>query len=302
MSFKEFEFISQLPKASHPFLSTGIGDDAAVFQGSFPWAISSDALAEGSHFLSEDDPYEIGQKTASVNLSDMAAMGCEPCFFILNLHVGSTWTETQKIERFMAGLLDRLKSFNVALIGGDTVRSKERGLQVSGTILGKPYGQGPILRSTAQVGDLICVTGALGGSFPKRHLVFEPKVNMAKEICQRITPHSMMDISDGLAQDLSHICRLSCVGARLELEHIPIHVDALEHHRGDCSRALQAALSDGEDFELLFTIAPEDVAKIPSELNVSVVGHICAENKLEARSNSEAPWLPLEPKGFSHDA
>jgi thiamine-monophosphate kinase len=301
-NFKEFDFISKIPRLQAPHLSLGIGDDAAVFQGQGPWSISTDALAEGQHFLSDDDPFLIGQKTASVNLSDMAAMGCQPKFFLLNLHIDDNWANPEKLSQFMQGLQSQLQKFETVLIGGDTVRNKGGGLQVSGTILGQPFCSAPILRSEAQAGDLICVTGQLGGSFPHRHLRFEPRVHLSKIICEQLQPTAMMDLSDGLAQDLMHICKASQVGARIRAQNIPVHPD-LDTQDKTQKQRLNAALSDGEDFELLFCISPNTNLKDLSDLQISVIGKITNHpDEYLIQWDQKQDHVPLEPKGFSHDA
>jgi thiamine-monophosphate kinase len=297
MSFSEFGFISKLPRPPAPGLILGIGDDAAIVQDSQPWAISTDALAEGRHFLGSDSPYDIGYKIAAVNLSDMAAMGCQPRFFLLNLHLSPDWADQAKVQELMGGLLDTLKQYNTTLIGGDTVTSCGGGLQASGTILGTPFSHKAVLRSGARSGDLIGVTGALGGSFPNRHLRFTPRVKWSQLLCTAVDVHALMDLSDGLSQDLGHICDASGVGAELDLWKIPIHRDAQGKNN-----PLDAALSDGEDFELLFTIDKKDLAKIPPEVIFTIVGRCTSDQGiLTAREHPEGEAFSLERKGFKHD-
>lgn len=297
MSFSEFGFIAQLPKCSAKGLLLGIGDDAALIQDNQVWAVSTDALAEGRHFLSSDAPELIGRKVAAVNLSDMAAMGCQPRFFLLNLHLSPDWANTEKVQAFMRGLLDLLRQYNTVLIGGDTVTSCGGGLQVSGTILGTPFHHRAILRSGAQCGDLIAVTGALGASFPHRHLSFTPRVDWSRLLCQSSQIHALMDLSDGLSQDLGHICDASGVGAELDLWKIPIHEDAMNR-----AEPLTAALSDGEDFELLFTLAEDQLNNIPREVKFSVIGRCTGQSGLiNARHQPHDPWFALERRGFKHD-
>ena len=297
MSFSEFGFISQLPKLPAKGLLLGIGDDAALIQDAQPWAVSTDALAEGRHFLSTDSPELIGRKVAAVNLSDMAAMGCQPRFFLLNLHLSPDWANTDKVQAFMRGFLNLLHQYETVLIGGDTVTSCGGGLQVSGTIMGTPFGKRAILRSGAQCGDLIAVTGALGGSFPHRHLSFTPRVDWSRQLCTSAQINALMDLSDGLSQDLGHICDASGVGAELDLWKIPIHEDA-KNNAEPCS----AALSDGEDFELLFTLPEDHLKNCPSEVQYTVIGRCTAQaGQINAHWRPNDPWFPLERKGFKHD-
>ena len=201
----------------------------------------------------------------------------------------------------MSGLQKQLERFHVTLIGGDTVRSKGGGLQLSGTILGTPFTDHPILRSGAQAGDLVCVTGALGGSFPHRHLSFTPRVHWCKKICEHLIPTAMMDLSDGLSQDIGHICDASGVGIKLELDRLPIHKDAMDQHPHDSQAQIQSALSDGEDFELLFCIRPQDRDALPNDVPITLIGQVTEDKQLLARNDERSPWVTLERRGFSHD-
>jgi thiamine-monophosphate kinase len=295
-SFSEFDFIDALPRQMGKGCSLGIGDDAALF-GSPPWAISSDALSEGRHFLNTDEPEAIGKKTAAVNISDMAAMACEPRFMLLNLHLGSSWRDASKCDAFMKGFLSELARFNVSLIGGDTVSSESEGLHCSATVIGSPMAQTPVLRSGAKVGDVIAVSGPLGGSYPKRHLQVEPRVAFAKALVSAVNVHAMMDISDGLSQDIGHILDASRVGALLDLASIPLHQDTL-----DGEDLVQSALSDGEDFELLFTLSAQAFEKASKILPLFPIGRIVSgAGQLRARVDARAPYRPLERSGFRHD-
>lgn len=292
----EFEWIRSLSSNVKNELKLGIGDDAAVFQGSSPWCISTDSLVENSHFLPEDSPEVIAQKLVRVNLSDMAAMGCQPKFFLLNLHMNASWSKA-KLEAFKSGLLSELKQWNVELIGGDTVSAKSGPLHLVGTILGQPFHQNPITRSGAKVGDLIYVTGALGGSFPKRHLQFTPRLEWSEMLCLHAYPNAMMDISDGLLQDLGHILDQSQVAARLNLDDVPIHDDLTEH-----PEALSKALSDGEDFELLFTLPPERAQQIPPQVNAHPIGVITeGQGEIFARESKSEPYRAWPRLGFEHN-
>jgi thiamine-monophosphate kinase len=294
--FSEFDFIAELPRRIGHGLQLGIGDDAAVF-GSESWAVSSDAMSEGSHFLALDDPEAVGKKLAAINFSDMAAMACEPRFILLNLHLGSDWTEKARLAALMQGFQGECERFDVILIGGDTVSTAQKGLHCSATVIGSPMGKTPVRRSGAQIGDVVAVSGPLGGSYPHRHLKVEPRLDVARKLVKMVDLHAMMDISDGLSQDLGHMLDRSGVGARLELGQIPLHRDSLE--RDD---RLAAALGDGEDFELLFTLSPEDAESVSTELEMYPIGTIVeGEGSLWGREHSGRPWQSLERCGFRHD-
>lgn len=295
--FREFDFIKSLTSKAARGLDLGIGDDAALIKASEQWAISTDSMVESSHFSSGDSPRKIAQKLVRINLSDMAAMGCEPRFFLLNLHFSKSWNLDQ-LNEFKSGLLEELKQRNLSLIGGDTVSVSEGPIHLVGTILGQPYLEKAITRSGAQEGDDIYVTGFLGGSFPNRHLSFEPRNQWSHELCLNAQPNAMMDISDGLFQDLGHILDASEVSAKIELDEIPIHSD-LKHH----PEALNKALSDGEDFELLFTLAPEKSTKIPSSVHHKKIGKvITGKGEIFAKKKADLEYIVWPRLGFEHTA
>jgi len=295
--FKEFDFIQSLPDEDAKGLLMGIGDDAAVFEGQHSWAISSDAMAEGVHFLSDDDPQAIGKKLVSVNLSDMAAMACEPRFFMLQLHLGTSWQSGDKLKKLKKGILGQLKKYGVVLIGGDTITSKEPGLQLSGTVLGSPFHFASVARSGAREGDLIVVTGKLGGSFPRRHLTFEPRLDWARRLHESVNLHALMDLSDGLAGDLRHLCRRSEVHAELDLYKLPLHPEVQSD-----PDPFNRALCDGEDYELLFTCRPEEFVRIPKDIPVTDIGRIVEgeDALIYARRNPKDSYSILEARGFEH--
>lgn len=294
--FDEFQWIHQLKSEDNPFLNTGIGDDAAIFQGEHPWAISTDTLVENVHFLSSDHPKNIAQKLVHVNISDMAAMGCQPLFFLLNLQMTPSYVG-KAIQEFKDKLLTTLNSFHISLIGGDTTSSQTGPLSLTGTILGKPFGDIAIKRSGAKDGDLICVTGKLGGSFPKRHLTFTPRLEWSRILCEQCTPNAMIDISDGLLQDLQHILDQSSLGANVDLQNIPIHEDAASN-----KNPLESALGDGEDFELLFTISQDKKEFLPKEIEFNIIGQMTSEHQSQiwGKHSEKESYLPIASNGFKH--
>lgn len=262
----EFSFIEYLRKrVPHSFkVAVGIGDDAAVLKklGSGNLVVSTDMLVEDVDFvLNKLGPEKIGRKALAVNLSDLAAMGAEPVAFVLTIgkpkHVSTRW-----LERFYDGLLKLAKQYKVDCIGGDFSGAKE--FSVSVTILGKA--RRVVSRSGAKAGDWIGVTGSLGGSILKHHYDFTPRIREGLFLAGNCFANAIIDISDGLVQDLSHLLEASRAGAVLELDKIPVSADALRMERRDRSKhakqtcpsrqALEQALSDGEDFELLFTAPP----------------------------------------------
>lgn len=279
----------------HPQVRVGIGDDAAVL-ASHPreLLVACDSILDGSHFDSKTaSPEQIGHKAIAVNLSDIAAMGGWPETALLALTVRHG-QDHEFLERLIEGMLGTCRQFGVSLVGGDT-SSWQAPLAISITIMGRPHPKtGPVLRSGARKGDLIAVTGQLGDSLSSgHHLCFTPRLAEAKLICDNLQPSSMIDISDGLASDLGHICRQSKLGACLKRSHIPV-AKTLQKLAPD--QALMRALSDGEDFELCFTLAEADLAKLQGiGLQYSIIGHMTAKPGLHWEDGK-----PIECLGFEH--
>jgi thiamine-monophosphate kinase len=191
-------------------------------------------------------------------------------------------------------------AFDTALVGGDT-NSWDGPLTISVTLLGEPTGRGPVRRDGAQVGDWLFVTGPLGGSIRGKHLDFMPRVREAQRLHDLVDLHAMIDISDGLAADLHHVLRASGCGAVLRDEAIPVTDDA--RSMTDGRSPLEHALSDGEDFELAFSVSPADGRRLVEEQPVAGVTltHV-------GECVPKGYWLeeagirrPLEPRGYVHE-
>jgi thiamine-monophosphate kinase len=211
-------------------------------------------LCEGVHFLSDEDPKLIGRKALAVNLSDIAAMGGRPTLAVLAFAIPPERGASYALD-IVRGAQSLAEEFGVQLCGGDSNRSL-RDVNVSVTLLGDAQAQGAILRSGAQVGDAIVVTGKLGASFESRkHLLFQPRVKEALFLNQNYKVHAMTDISDGLARDLGNILEASHCGAVLFADAIPVS-EILQSLSKE--EKLKRALSDGEDFELVFTMSERD--------------------------------------------
>jgi thiamine-monophosphate kinase len=223
-----------------------VGDDCAVLplDAHYDLVLTSDPLISGVHFTPGTDPEAIGWKAAARVLSDFAAMGADPQYLLINL-VAPPEQDFQTLEKIYAGVSSVRKLFNVDLVGGDLAQGPTLELHVFG--VGRvPKGKA-LLRSGAHPGDIIYVTGPLGGSFESgKHLNFMPRIKEAKWLRQTGVVRAMMDISDGLATDLRHILKASKVGADIVSEKVP-KVGTIEQ-----------SLFDGEDFELLFTVHAED--------------------------------------------
>jgi thiamine-monophosphate kinase len=223
-----------------------VGDDCAVLplDANYDLVLTSDPLISGVHFTPGTDPEQIGWKAAARVLSDFAAMGADPQYLLINL-VAPPEQDFQTLEKIYAGVTRIRELFGVDLVGGDLAQGPALELHVFG--VGRvPKGKA-LLRSGAHSGDIIYVTGPLGGSFESgKHLTFMPRIKEAKWLRQSGFVRSMMDISDGLATDLRHILKASKVGAALDSAAIP-KVGTLEQ-----------ALFDGEDFELFFTVHADE--------------------------------------------
>ncbi len=223
-----------------------VGDDCAVLplDANYDLVLTTDPLISGIHFTPDTPPEQIGWKAAARVLSDFAAMGADPQYLLINL-VAPPDENFQTLEQIYDGVSKVRKLFDVDLVGGDLAQGLNLELHVFG--VGRVPKGTALLRSAARPGDLIYVTGPLGGSFESgKHLNFMPRLKEAKWLRQSGYVHAMMDISDGLATDLRHILKASGVGADLDSANLPMF------------GTLEQALYDGEDFELLFTVSAED--------------------------------------------
>ena len=230
---------------------TGAGDDCAVVRtapgAAVDLLLTSDPVIENVHFLPETTPEQIGHKAIGRLLSDIAAMGGDPLWALIDIAAPSS-TTVERVERFYEGALAIANRHGLAIVGGDMATAREFSIHAF-AVGSTPAGQA-LLRSGARQGDLIYVTGALGGSLEGKHLAFEPRLPQGRWLRGLAT--SMIDVSDGLASDLRHLTDMSRTGAELQLDRIPI-ADAARKSAGPHT-PLEHALHDGEDFELLFTV------------------------------------------------
>jgi thiamine-monophosphate kinase len=291
---------------SHPLLHVGPGDDAAVLQLPTPagTVVTTDLLTDGVDFrLAEIDPRRAGRKALAVNLSDLAAMAAQPLAAFVSLalpRAGGGDLARQLYE----GLLPLAERYEVAIAGGDT-NSWDGPLAVSVTALGRTTGRGPLLRGGAQVGDAVVVSGDFGGSILAKHLDFEPRVNEAILLHQRYQLHAGIDVSDGLSVDLAHLAAESCCGIEIDLQHVPVSPAArqLAAESPDGPTALDRALGDGEDFELIITLPAGEAERLVREqpLNVRMtrIGRCVEQPGLWQRDPAGAR-RPLPVTGWEH--
>ncbi len=270
----------------------GIGDDTAVLplDAANDLLFTTDMTVEGTHFQKQTPPALVGRKALARNLSDIAAMGGTPTCAVVSLGVPRD-ISTAYVKRIYEGMNRLAKEFGVSIVGGDTVKSAAVVINIA--LLGTVAKNKAVLRKGAKKGDQIFVTGALGGSLKSgRHLTFTPRVREAQSLVKDFYPTAMIDISDGLAGDLGHVLKESRLGAILDEAKIPLH----------CGADLKAGLYEGEDFELLFTLAPVNARKLlgSKKNNFYLIGEINGEkNKLFLRRESGKVAL-LQQKGFVH--
>lgn len=263
----------------------GIGDDCAVLRKEKKncYLVSTDALIEGVHFdLSWHPPFLLGRKIAAVNLSDIAAMGGQPRFALLS--VAFPGTAPSWLDDFLLGFKAILKEYNTYLVGGDTVKSSND-LCINITIIGEAAGPDVLYRSSAEPGDLVLVSGCLGDAaaglalcraglvdagreqwrqLVAAHLDPQPQVELGRILSESGHVHAMMDISDGLATDLSHICTASTVGAEVFQDALPVSGELQSAAAQLQKPTLDWVLQGGEDYQLLFTVSPDHEQELRS--------------------------------------
>jgi thiamine-monophosphate kinase len=301
----EFSFIHWLRDQTpdSPRVIVGPGDDAAVLAPTGrPQLITVDMLMDGIDFhLAEVGARAAGRKAMAVNLSDIAAMAGVPTAVVVSValprHNGRAIGE----ELFL-GMREMADAFGVAIVGGDT-NSWDGPLVISVTVWGEATERGPVLRSGAKPGDWLFVTGPLGGSIHGRHLTFTPRVKEALQLHAAAELHALIDISDGLAADLNHILEESHCGAVLFADAIPISPDVLELSENSGKTALQHALGDGEDFELIAVVSPADGERLLREqpvhgIRLTKIGE-CMETGLWLEQGGVR--TKLEPTGWVHE-
>jgi thiamine-monophosphate kinase len=301
-------------------LLVGIGDDAAAWQGDATINLAkTDSLREDIHFIRGLFPWrDLGWKALAINLSDIAAMGALPRYALVSISLPGE-AEVEEITALYQGLLECAKQYGVAIIGGDTDRAPRWDITVMLLGATKTPNQTLLLRSAARPGDKVAVTGYLGSAAAcvkilKGQMEFEPeKAALLKKALFHPTPRipegqllvaqgvkAAIDISDGLVLDLGHICQSSKVGARVELEKVPVE-PVLKEKLG--SRALELALAGGEDYELLFTAPNEMMKKVNAAgCPVHIIGEITGEPGKIALVDKDGKLLELSRTGWDHFA
>jgi thiamine-monophosphate kinase len=304
----EAEFLGWLAGRliGHENLPVGPGDDAAVLQFAQQnrCVVTTDLLTDGVDFrLADAAPQRIGRKALAVNLSDLAAMAARPVAVLISLALPRDGA-LELAKELYEGLLPLAAEFGVAIAGGDT-NTWDGPLVLSVTAIGVPTEKGPLLRSGAKPGDRILVTGHFGGSILGKHFDFQPRVVEALALHSGYELHAGMDVSDGLSLDLARLAEASGCGALLDLSAIPISQDAIAlcQQSAEGQSALDHALGDGEDFELLLAVPPDSAARIiakqPLDVPLTDIGEFVAQPGLWARSGGDR-LQPLAPQGYQH--
>ena len=304
MSLSETELIQRLtenPPADSSVL-TGPGDDCAVLDWSGSKLLfKTDAIVEGIHFERDTPPEAIGRKALARALSDIAAMAGTPTHALITLGVHADM-EPSLIEAVYQGLRDCAREHHVNIVGGETTSLSQLTLSIS--LIGKA--NKPILRTGSAVGDAIFVSGELGGSLAGHHLNFDPRLKEARWLSDQDIVHAMIDLSDGLATDLRHLLS-DQTGAELLTRALPIRRAAKERARDNPSgkTALLAALTDGEDYELLFTVSSKDAVPLLDgwksafpETPLHCIGKITDQPGIALRDDKGVKPLTLH--GYDH--
>lgn len=317
----EFGFIKRISSQFNALLPEdilGIGDDCAVIpQGGSNLIVTTDMLVEDVHFLrSKISAFELGYKSLAVNLSDIAAMGGEPIASFISLALPAD-IDVDYMEEFYKGYNKLSAQHSVPLLGGDTTKSPDK-LVINVAVLGKA--KRPVLRSMAKPNQHICVTGPLGSSACGLHLV----LNSLKGVDSLLSAHNMpvpriqeglligsaagiggmMDISDGMGSDMSHIIEHSGVGARIFLDKLPISEDCIATAGLYGLDPVELAVSGGEDYELLFTFDKEEFEHLAAEFKAEfgrdlyVIGETTESGKFEYMKDGLVVDRNL--KGFNH--
>ena len=331
----EFDFIDALRQraglAGHSLVA-GIGDDAAVLRSTpgKETVITADLLVEDIDFRrTTTPPFLLGHKALAVSLSDIAAMGARPLWSMVSIGVPEDVWETDFVERLYDGLLDLANRYGVQLIGGDTSRTNER-IVIDSIVSGECAAGMAVMRSGASAGDQVFVTGSLGAAAAGLRLIErgahlaeqnladddsqkldhvllrqlrpEPRVGWGIVLGEERLATSMIDLSDGLSSDLNRLCTSSKVGALIDSALLPIDDRVTELCGRRALDPLQLALHGGEDFELLFTVKPADIARLPKRVDgveIKRIGEI-TDSGLGVRVSEGPRVWELKPGGWVH--
>ncbi|MCY8310753.1 thiamine-phosphate kinase [Bacillus vallismortis] len=321
----EFDLIHSITPRTirHSSVDVGIGDDAALYTAKHgvQEIVCVDTMVEDVHFkLHYSSPKDIGYKALAVNISDIAAMGGIPKFYLVSLAVPSKWTESE-IKAMYEGMNELAKLYHMDLIGGDTVSTSDK-LVVTVTVIGEVEKGQACLRSLARPNDVVFVTGEIGSSaaglsllseetdpqnavieasyFINRHKRPQPRVNIGR-LCSNVQRAALNDISDGLASELHEIAEASCVSIEIDERMLPVHSDLPKLH----PHWKEWALFGGEDFELTGTVSKGEWELLKQEcetrqLPITKIGHVIEKTESKVILKTDKTSVILEKKGYNH--
>ena len=323
------ERLAGIPRSEN--LIEGIGDDAAVYRAGEGQlhVVTTDVLIEGVHFDRSFIPMPfLGWKSIAVNVSDVVAMNAKPLYATVSIGMPRNFS-VEMMDALYDGMADACKAYGMELVGGDT--STAHALYISITVIGGVAEQDVVFRRGARVGDYICVTGDVGGSYAGLKVLldqrqalndlgdaYEPELEAHQYVIRRqlrpharldvidllqkagIKPTSMIDISDGIASEIHHIALRSSVGATVRIPALPFDPETRAVADQFLDDVDAYALFGGEDYELLFTVDPTDVGAIDAMQGVSIIGNIEEATKGVRTYSPETGLMPLHPAGYQH--
>jgi len=329
--YGEFSLIDRLhqilPKTDHKDILVDIGDDCAVIQVDQNRALlfTCDIQIQNRHFqLQNTTAYQLGRRAIAVNLSDIAAMGGTPLYALVSLGLPPD-LEVEDYEILFEGMRDELKEFHAFIIGGNLAQT-EKNLVIDISLIGEVHPYHFVERKGAQVGDQVYVTGEVGTSaagfyvlqkygtdYPEnfqalveKHRQPQPRITIGQKLAQKKMASAMIDVSDGIASDLYHICQMSQVGAEIIFDQLPFP-DKLREVSKLCHVSVQdLILHSGEDYELLFTmnstVSEQDLKTIVQECGIPLthIGKIVGQNQGLSLIDEMKKRIPLLPRGWDH--
>ena len=336
-SLGEFGLIDIITKdifLQHNSTLKGVGDDAAVIESSQAQVVTTDMLVEGIHFDLVYTPLKhLGYKSIIVNLSDVYAMNAYPRQVLVSMAISNRFS-VEAIQEIYDGMKLACSRYGVDMVGGDTTASP-KGLIINVVAVGEQAKEKIVYRNTAKEGDLLCVSGDLGGAYmglqilQREKQVFlnapdaeielsgndyiigrQLKPEARKDVIefletQQVVPTSMIDVSDGLSSEILHICKQSNVGCQLNEDAVPIANDTYNTALHFNIDPINCALSGGEDYELLFTIDPKDKDKVNQHPDISIIGEMLDVNlgvKLFTKGGNYHDIISLGVDGLKDEA